>query len=126
MPNALPDLVTAAAPRSDKDSDPVSLTATAVDVHLGAVLTGDGIEIKPARPEFGIVSQLSAAPNNTRAHLVFNREGQVTDARLIESTGYADIDGPLEASLYRWKASGPKLETIDGSFSIDVNLILSH
>ena len=58
--------------------------------------------------------------------MVFNREGQVIEARLIESTGYADMDGPLEASLYRWTASGPKLKEINGPFSIDVNIILSR
>lgn len=119
-----PGQVAAAPPRSDKDSQPVSLSPSPFRTRLGSVLTGEGIEIKPARPRFSVVTLSSGIPSNPRARLVFNATGKVINVHMLKSTGYLDFDAPLEASLYKWKASGPKLAQLNRPFSIEVDIIL--
>jgi len=93
-------------------------------VRPGAVLTRRGLRIKTIRPRFSAVTQVSAVPANPLVRVSFNREGQVISARFIRSTGYADVDGPILASLYRWSAAGALLRTLDERITIQVRLIL--
>ena len=111
------------SPRSDKDSDPFQLTQTPLDARLGGVITGRGIEIKPARPRLSIASQLSAIPDAPVVEIVFAPNGSVIEAKVVKSTGYPDIDGPLEASLYKWKAGGPLLEKLNRPVSISIRIM---
>ena len=112
------------AAKSDAQSPPVRLTEDAIKVRPGKVIVGEGIEIRPARPRFSVVTLVSAIPNNPRARLNFDRDGKVVAVELLTSTGYTDLDGPIEASLYKWRARGPRLEKLTTGFEIEVELIL--
>ncbi len=122
QPQAKPDL-SAAPTRSDKDSDPAQLSGDPLDVQLGSVITGRGIEIKPARPVLSVATQLSALPKNASARITFDPDGAVIEVELTASTGYPDVDGPLVASMYKWKASGPLLEELGRPFILPVRII---
>lgn len=123
-PTPNPQRPAVAPPRADKDSDPFGQSDTPIEMQLGGVLAGPGIEIKPARPRFDIVSLVSAVPDNPVARITFDLTGQVTEVKLLRSTGYADLDGPIEASLYKWKASGPRLKKLEQPLSIEFHIIL--
>lgn len=115
------------APRSDRESSPVSLTPQRPAVIVpGGVLAGEGIEIKTVSPRFSPVAQVSSLPGNTHAKIVFSKDGQVIDVTLVKSSGYPNIDGPIVSSLYQWKATGRMLAELNRSFSIEVVIVLSR
>ncbi len=112
------------AARSESEADPVSLTSSPVRVRPGSVLTGQGIQIRPARPEISVVSMLTAVPANPTARITFNPQGKVIAVKMLTTTGYPDFDAPIEASLYRWQASGVKLKELGRPFSLEITLLL--
>lgn len=97
-------------PRSDRESVATQTTPMPDQIVLGKVLVSDGIEIKTVRPRFHISTLFTASPRNPVATIVFDKSGQVIRAELLISSGFADIDSPILNSLYRWRASGKKLE----------------
>lgn len=114
-----------AAARSDRESSPVRIRVGADTVVPGGVLVGDGIEIATVRPRFSMVARVSAAPDNPVAKLVFDhRDGRVVEAILVRSSGYPNVDGPVVASLYKWRARGEKLAQLHRPFDLQVELIL--
>ena len=93
-----------AAPRSDRESSASTLEVDRTEIKPGRVLTSDGIEIKTVQPRFSVVTQVSTLPNNPVARIVFNpRDGSVIDVTLVRSSGYPNVDGPVLASLYKWR-----------------------
>ncbi len=114
-----------AAPRSDRESSPATLRLNADSVQPGGVLVGNGIEIKTARLKPGIAATGFALPNNPVALLIFDQHnGSVIKAKLLNSTGYDDWDGPIIASLYKWRATGPRLGELGRPFEFRVKLLL--
>ncbi len=114
-----------AAARSDKESSPVMLKDHAKVVVPGGVLVGEGLEVKTVQPRFSVITRASAVPDNPLARLVFNhQDGRVIHAKLIRSSGYPNVDGPVLASLYKWQATGQKLAQLGRPFEIRVELIL--
>jgi len=115
-----------AAPRSDRESSPVRLKPGSESVVPGAVLVGQGIEIKTVQPRFSMIARISTVPNNPVARIVFDsRDGRVINAILIKSSGYPNIDGPVLASLYKWRAQGEKLRRRNRPFELGIELILN-
>ncbi len=112
------------APRSDRESPPVSLTDHPVNVRLqpGAVLVGRGVEIKTALPRLSTVARF-IPPKNARVRLTFDRTGQVLHALFLQSTESESWDGPILASLYQWRATGKLFDEHPGPFILEINLI---
>lgn len=111
------------AARSDREASPSS-RIDGGRLRPGRVIVGKGIEIKTVAPRFGIASRLSAVPDDPSVLVVFNRKGQVIAARLIRSSGYAGVDGPILSSLYKWWATGELLKDLDGNLNVEVKLLL--
>ncbi len=101
------------APRDEQAADPVQMTDHELAWRPGGVLVGEGIEVVTARPEFGIITRLTAIPESTEVELVFDSDGMVNQARLLGSTGFGDVDAAVLASLYKWRARGEKIENAD-------------
>lgn len=112
-----------AAAYDDRESDPVTLTHHEA-VVAGGVLTGEGIEIKTARVRASVIARSSTLPNNPIVRVVFDRDGRVIEAEFLRSTGYVNWDAPVLASLYKWRATGSKLEKLDRPFAMQIALIL--
>jgi hypothetical protein len=115
-----------AAPRDDRESPPTIRDGDALEVNPGSVITGRGIEIKTVRPRFSIVSLLSAAPRSPKVKVTFSKEGAVTEAVIVKSSGYADIDGSILASLYKWRAAGEELEKRGKPFTIELKILMGQ
>jgi len=114
-----------AAARSDRESDAFTTKPGDQRIQPGEVLTSYGLEIKTVRPRFSVITLLSVIPDNPRARIVFNGQGQVVEAALIRSSGSPNVDGPVLASLYQWQASGKRLEQLVGDkLEIRLDLIL--
>ena len=113
-----------AAPRGESESLPVMLTVNPVKVRPGGVITVEGLQINTVIARPSLVVQLSTIPRNPMARLTFAPSGQVIKVRMERSTGYEGWDGPVEASLYAWHATGPKLAELTRNFEISVNIMI--
>ena len=97
----------------------------------GRVMAGEGIQVKTVRPRWSTTTRLTVTPRNPVMEIVFTREGKVSKARFLKgkTTGYKEVDGPLLDSVYRWTATGKKLEEAtgpDGSVSFVIKMILAN
>lgn len=111
--------------RSDRESPPTSLLSDAVVVQPGRVIAREGLEIKTVAPRFSAITLASILPRNPRALLTFDGSGQVIEVELLRSSGAGNVDGPVVASLYKWRASGRRIEELgDGTLKAPVTLLL--
>lgn len=107
--------------QSDRDSDAFS---TAVgEYRSGRVTAGQGLEIRPTRPKFGLLARTLAAPSPPRVEIVFGRDGAVKRATILRSSGYTtDIDQPILNAIYEWTASGKALRDLPEVPSAEIRL----
>lgn len=115
-----------AAPREPREVSPTRIRPQSDRVTPGGVIVADGIEIHTAQPRFALTTTLTAVPRNTRVRVVFNAAGEVIEAQLLASTGYLDVDGPILQSLYRWRASGPRLAEQTGPFELRISYLMGR
>jgi hypothetical protein len=108
---------------SDQESDATSAVEVPIDnIKLGKPLAAHGLRIKPRRPEFTTLTMLTAAPNNPLAELRFRRDGKPQRVRLLKSSGDARIDEGILNSLYRWRASGKRLQELKRGETIPIRI----
>ena len=86
---------------ADREPDPLK-------VSPGRVLTGPGIEIVTERPRLTVPARMMGMglTSNPVAELTFDHDGKVTEVTWLSSTGMENLDAPLTASLYQWRARG--------------------
>lgn len=103
------------APRTEEDLDAAHRAIDSLRIAPGQVRTGPGIEITTARPEIGVPARFLAMglTHNPVASLVFNHDGEVINVTWKKPTGIENLDAPLLASLYRWKARGRQINDMD-------------
>jgi len=120
----------APAEASDRESDPSSREPD-FSVRPGKVMAGEGIQVKTVRPRWSTTTRLTVTPRNPVLEIMFARDGKVKKARFMngKTTGHKDVDGPLLDSVYRWTATGKKLEeattNADGTVSFVIRMILT-
>lgn len=111
------------APREDRESSPVSQTES-LEVEPGKVVARHGIEINTVAPRWPVAAQY-AIPNNPLVTVTFDpKTGKAIEARLIKSTGYANVDAPILASLFRWTAEGEPLKRSQEPFEMRIRLLI--
>ena len=108
---------------SDRESDPTST----IDVEMvhwknGKPLASEGITLKPARPRFTTLNYVDGVGRNPIGELVFGRDGVPQLARIIRSTGNAGVDEAIRAALFKWRASGKKLEKLKPGQKLTIRL----
>ncbi|MHC4430073.1 MAG: energy transducer TonB family protein [Planctomycetota bacterium] len=114
---------------SDLESDPTSTVDVKwQDLQVGRPLAASGLTLKPRRPEFTLLTRLTAAPANPQVAIRFRANGVPDDARILTSSGDTRVDEAILNSLYRWRATGKRLENLaaDGTFTIKMRIILSR
>ncbi len=108
---------------SDRESDPTStIDVPLTDVQIGKPLAARGLELKPARPRFTTLIQLTTAPGNPLCEMRFRRDGVPALARIVESSGDSRVDSIIRSSLYRWRASGKPLQALSGKQTMKVQI----
>ncbi len=111
-----------AAPKTDREADPVS-RVTGEKVRVGKVLAAEGMRIKTVRPDFSVPARYTI-PRNPVVQVVFNEQGQAIRAEMVRSTGYANVDGPILKSLYKWEAVPDEEHRIDGRLVVRIRIVL--
>jgi len=113
-----------AAPRADREASPVSIDMTSKIVRAGGVVTAQGIRIQTVAPRITAVTYITALRSGARipVRVLFNSKGEVTKAQLRQRAGYPEVDTPVRASLYRWRASGKRLEQMNRPFELAITL----
>ncbi len=108
---------------SDRESDATStIDVPLTDVQIGKPLAARGLELKPARPRFTTLIQLTTAPGNPLCEMRFRRDGVPALARIVESSGDSRVDAIIRSSLYRWRASGKPLQALIGKQTVKVQI----
>lgn len=127
-PNRKQDAKPTASPHSDREAPPVDIKPDVEQVRAGRVVTAQGVKVKTAVPKISVQTVLTAMRGGIRlpVAVTFDRKGRVTKAELKGRSGYPEIDSPIRSSLYRWSASGKKLATMTGPFTVTINIIISN
>lgn len=114
------------APRSEAEAPPTDVNEQPERVHAGGVIAAEGIRIITAQPVFSVVTRASTIPKNPLVRVTFNAQGVVTKAQILRSSGSENVDGPILASLYKWRAEGEHLSKVKGEFSKTIEILLTR
>ncbi len=93
------------AQRTDLEAPPVSRIIAAT-ITPGGTQTIQGVQIKTVEPRFSPVARMTAVPANPVYAIQFTGEGKVIKVEQLNSTGWVNLDAPMLAALYKWKAKG--------------------
>lgn len=108
---------------ADRDSSATStIKITPEQWKSGKPLAAKGIVLRPRRPSFTANQIVTNAPSDLVADLLINNKGKPTDVLIIYSTGSTSIDKSLISSLYRWRASGEKIDSLKDGETILISI----
>ena len=115
-----------AAPKEESNIPPTILDDVQLPISPGGVITRQGIQIVAATPDISITSWLVSGPTavNPVARITFDRSGRVENVELLRSTGHANLDSPVKAAFYSFKAKGKALQRVRNTFSMEIRLLL--
>ena len=109
--------------QADQESDATSILNVSMEqLTLGRPLAAQGLQIKPRKPVFTMLTLVTAVPANPTAELHFRRDGKPARVRLLESSGDPRIDESVLNSLYRWRAAGKRLRELKAGETIPVRI----
>jgi hypothetical protein len=108
---------------SDRDSEATSIVKISPDQwKKGKPLATEGIVLRPRRPSFTANQLVTNAPSDLVAELQIGNNGRPKSVKILFSTGSSSIDRTLEASLYRWRASGDRIEALEDEETINITI----
>ncbi|MBT6269910.1 MAG: hypothetical protein HOI88_06140 [Phycisphaerae bacterium] len=108
---------------SDRDSEATSVIQISPEQwKLGKPLAANGIVLRPKRPSFTANQTVSNIAGNLGADLIINKHGKPANVVIRMSTGSFSIDRTIESSLYRWRASGEKIDALVGDETITITI----
>lgn len=96
---------------SDKESEGFSRTKPLV-IQPGRPAAPKGLDVQTLRPRWAHYTVLTASPRAPLVEVHFQRDGSVHRARVLETSGYPDVDQPVLDAVYRWRASGEALRKL--------------
>lgn len=112
-----------AGEHAEKESDATSVIDVPLDdIKLGKPIARQGLEVRPRRPQFTTLTLLTASPGNPLVEIRFDADGLPAKATVLESSGDSRVDHAVEASLYRWRASGKALNELKNDQTIPVRI----
>jgi hypothetical protein len=114
------------APKDDSEAPPTDIKITELKLQEGRVLVGKGIKVTTKLPTPpGVGSRVLSIPRNARVRITFDNKGKVYRAEMIRSTTYKEWDAAIEASLYRWSATGEAIEKARPHVTIEWDYLLN-
>lgn len=114
------------APKDDSEAPPTDIKITELELQEGQVLVGKGIKVTTKLPTApGTGSRVLSIPRNSRVSITFDNKGKVHEAKVIRTTTYAEWDAAIEASLYRWSATGEAIDNAKPHVTIEWDYLLN-
>jgi hypothetical protein len=108
---------------SDRYSQATSVIHVSPDQwKAGKPLAGEGVVLRPRRPSFTANQTVSSLAGNLAAELIIDKSGKPVDVVILINTGSYSIDKTIEASLYRWRASGEKIDALHQSETVRITI----
>ena len=113
------------SPKTETESPATTLRTPNLPIRPGQVFTYGEVKVKTRIPRFSIEAIMTSlgTARNPKALVEFNPKGEVIAVKFTRKTGMPNIDAPVLASLYGWKASGPGLKK-HRTVIIDVTVLL--
>ena len=113
-------------PPSDRESVATStIEVPSATWRLGKPLAAEGLNLKTFRPQ---IPTLAAAAFRPTAHplakIVFLPDGRVDYATFLQGSGDRDLDEYLLDSLHQWRATGRRIDSIEGDERVTIQLRL--
>lgn len=101
--------------QDDRAADASSLPSEIRRTQLGQVVAGQGLRIRTTRIILTDLQRFMGRPPSPLVEIYFARDGSVARAAIApgQGTGRSDLDQALINALYRWTASGERLEAMD-------------
>ncbi|MDA1008518.1 MAG: hypothetical protein O2800_05890 [Planctomycetota bacterium] len=101
--------------QSDRESEPRAIINVPPKMwRTGKPLVALGLEIRTRKPSFPLLTRITTVPSNPIAEIFFDRDGKPAQCRIVQTSGYpSEIDEPVIDSLYRWRASGKQLKSLE-------------
>ena len=111
------------AEKADRESDATST----IDVppklwKAGKPLAAHGLQIQTRRPEFTILTRLTASVCDPVLEIRFRSDGRPSFVRIIKSACDDRVDSELVTTLYRWRATGKPLENLTGDETMNIRM----
>lgn len=108
---------------SDRDSDATSIVRISPEHwKAGKPAAGEGIVLRPRRPSFTANQLVTNAPSSLVAALYIDKRGKPIDVLVLMGTGSGSIDRSIESSLYKWRASGDRINALEGEETVRIEI----
>ncbi|MGI9015167.1 MAG: hypothetical protein ACR2GY_13100 [Phycisphaerales bacterium] len=112
---------------SETQSDATSTIKVSRDQwQAGKPLAAQGLELIPRKPQFQILTLITAMPRNPSYRLTIDSRGTVTNVALVRSSLDATVDRNVADAIYAWRARGERIDALEegSSFTIDIHILL--
>lgn len=108
---------------SDRDSDATSIVHISPEHwKAGKPAAAEGIVLRPRRPSFTANQLVTSAPSSLVAALYIDKRGKPKDVVILMGTGSGSIDRSIESSLYKWRASGNRVDDLRGDETVRIQI----
>ena len=108
---------------SDRDSDATSIVHISPEHwKAGKPAAAEGIVLRPRRPSFTANQLVTSAPSSLVAALYIDKRGKPIDVVILMGTGSGSIDRSIESSLYKWRASGNRVDDLEGDETVRIQI----
>ncbi len=108
---------------SDRDSDATSIVRISPEHwKAGKPAAAEGIVLRPRRPSFTANQLVTRAPSSLVATLYIDKRGKPIDVEILMGTGSGSIDRSIESSLYKWRASGDRVDELEGEETVRIQI----
>jgi outer membrane biosynthesis protein TonB len=112
---------------SDLESPATSLIrCDAKDWKNGRLIPARGIQLKPRKPDLTLLTGITSMSHarNPVVAITFDGTGKCTAVKILQTSGYEEIDGPVTDCLFWWRADGKQIRDLKKGETVTVTLQL--
>ena len=73
----------------------------------------EGLTLRTVRPSFTVLQSVTAVPRSPLVRIEFGADGVPVTAEILEASSAKWFDDAVRSSLYRWRATGKRLESME-------------
>ena len=128
-PQAKEDTAEDLPPKPNASKSDSSATSTIKvprkDWMMGKPIAAHGLQLRPRKPKFTALQKVtSSGRRNLLVRFDFDSKGKPAHAEILSGSGDPRLDANVKASLYKWRASGAKLQELAAGERITIQMEL--